>query len=91
MLKAKLVCNVCGKVFDELDEQEDFGFDYHVGYGSKYDLTHLEAHICIDCFDKLMDSFIPGSKVSPNKGEYKLRGEVDLCEAELLAEDFDNT
>lgn len=64
------VCNVCGKEFDELDMQEDFGFDYKVGYGSKYDLTHLQAHICIQCFDKFMDSFIPACKLSPDKGEW---------------------
>ncbi len=91
MIKEKHICNVCGKAFDEWDEQENFGFDYHVGYGSKYDLRHLKAHICIGCFDKLMDGFIPECRISPDKGEYKLRGEVDLCEAELLAEDFDNT
>ena len=66
MNEAKQVCNVCGKVFDQLDEQENFGFDYHVGYGSRYDLTHLKAHICIDCFDKLMDGFIPLCKISPD-------------------------
>lgn len=91
MIKAKQVCNVCGKAFDELDEQENFGFEYYVGYGSKYDLSHLKVHICIDCFDKLMDSFIPKCKISPNIGEYTLHGEVDLCATELLSEDFDNT
>lgn len=85
------VCNVCGKRFNQLDKQENFGFDYHVGYGSKYDLTHLQAHICIDCFDRLMDQFIPTCKISPDKGEYQIRGDVDFCEDELMAEDFDNT
>lgn len=85
------VCNVCGRKFNQLDEQENFGFDYHVGYGSKYDLTHLQAHICIDCFDKLMDQFIPACKISPDKGEYQIRGDADFCGDELMAEDFDNT
>lgn len=91
MIRKKNLCNLCGKLLDELDEQEGFGFDYHVGFGSKYDLCHLEAHFCIDCFDKLIDKLIPQCNISPLQGEYKLRGEVDLCEAEELAEDFDNT
>lgn len=85
------VCNVCGKRFNRLDEQENFGFNYHVGYGSKYDLTHIQAHICIDCFDKMMDQFIPMCKISPDKGEYPIRGHFDFCDDELMAEDFDNT
>ena len=32
------VCNMCGKPFDMWDDQENFGFDYYVGYGSKHDL-----------------------------------------------------
>lgn len=78
MAEAEHVCNVCGKRFDEFDEQENFGFDYYVGWGSKYDLTHLQAHICIDCFDKLMDQFIPACKISPDKGEYQICGDVDF-------------
>lgn len=91
MNEAKRVCNVCGKVFDQLDEQENFGFDYHVGYGSRYDLTHLRAHICIDCFDKLMDGFIPLCKISPDMGEYDLRGGTELCTEEFTAENSSNT
>lgn len=48
-------CNVCGKDFDEYDLQEDFGIHTYVGYGSKYDCTHIECDICCDCFDKLYD------------------------------------
>lgn len=91
MNEAKRVCNVCGKTFDRLDEQENFGFDYHVGYGSRYDLTHLKARICIDCFDKLMDGFIPLCKISPDMGEYDLRGGTELCTEEFTAENSSNT
>ena len=91
MNEANRVCNVCGKVFDRLDEQENFGFDYHVGYGSRYDLTHLKAHICINCFDRLMDGFIPLCKISPDLGEYSLHGETELCTEEFTAENSSNT
>ena len=64
------ICNICGKPFDKFDEQENFGFDYHIGYGSKYDLTHVEAHICIDCFDKLLGKFIKRWRISPVAGEF---------------------
>lgn len=85
------VCNVCGKAFDALDEQENFGFKYYVGFGSKYDTRHLEAHVCIDCFDKLMDRFISECKISPDKGEYRICGENDLCDTELFSENVDIT
>lgn len=91
MNEAKVVCNVCGKAFDELDRQENFGFDYHVGYGSRYDLSHLKAHICIDCFDKLMDRLIPLCKISPDQGEYALRGEEELCAEDFPAEEHTGT
>ena len=48
-------CNICGKTFDEWDAQENFGFNYWVGYGSKYDGDHIRARFCCDCFDKLID------------------------------------
>lgn len=48
------VCNMCGRDFDLFDMQEDFGFRYHVGYGSKHDGEYIEAHFCCECFDKLV-------------------------------------
>lgn len=51
------VCNVCGNKFDMWDEQENFGLDTMVGYGSKYDETRIQFHICCSCFDTLYDKF----------------------------------
>ena len=61
-------CNVCGKRLDKLDLQEKFGFDYHVGYGSKYDLMHLKASFCCDCFDKLIDEIKEKAIINPVVG-----------------------
>ena len=58
----KRVCNICGKEFDLWDRQEGFGFDYLVGYGSKYDGEHLQADFCCDCFDSLMNELAPRCK-----------------------------
>lgn len=67
----KTVCNFCGNDFDEWDEQEGFGFDYHVGYGSGYDLMRVKCDLCCACFDKMMDEYIiPNCKISPLEGEY---------------------
>lgn len=54
----KTVCNMCGKEFDLWDIQEGFGFDYSVGYGSKYDGEHIHIDLCCDCFDEMMSSYI---------------------------------
>lgn len=70
-------CNMCGKVFDEWDYQEDFCFDYHIGYGSKYDLNRLKLNLCIDCFDKVLDFILQQCKTNPLE-EYHFEGEVDV-------------
>lgn len=62
----KTFCNICGKEFDMWDKQEDFGFCYSVGYGSKFDGSYIDVDLCCDCFDELMDTYIiPKCKESP--------------------------
>ena len=53
------ICSMCGKTFDLWDEQEDFCFVRHIGYGSKYDMKGLYLNLCCDCFDKIADWFLP--------------------------------
>ena len=65
----KAVCSICGREFDLWDRQGSFGFDRHVGYGSKYDGEHIKVRLCCDCFDELMDTYIlPMCKIRPMKG-----------------------
>ena len=45
--------------FDMWDEQEDFCFVRHIGYGSKYDMMGLYLNLCCDCFDKIAEWFLP--------------------------------
>ena len=54
-------CNICGRDFDEWDEQEGFRLEYSVGYGSRHDGETIRLDICCDCFDELVDK----CKVSP--------------------------
>ena len=62
----KHVCNLCGKDFDEWDEQEEFGMHYHAGYGSKFDGDTINCDLCCACFDELMETYIlPRSKIYP--------------------------
>ena len=53
------ICSMCGKTFDLWDEQEDFCFVRHIGYGSKYDTKGLYLNLCCGCFDKIADWFLP--------------------------------
>lgn len=48
-------CNMCGKTFDEWDEQEDFSMERSIGYGSRYDLCHLRLNLCCNCMDRIID------------------------------------
>ena len=41
------ICSMCGKKFDMWDEQEDFCFVRHIGYGSKYDMKGLYLNLCV--------------------------------------------
>lgn len=52
-------CSMCGKMFDLWDDQEDFCFVRHIGYGSKYDTKGLYLNLCCGCFDKIADWFLP--------------------------------
>ena len=61
-------CTMCGKELDAYDLQENFGFDYRIGYGSKHDLEHARAKFCCDCFDKILDSLIEKCVTSPIVG-----------------------
>ena len=44
------ICSMCGKKFDMWDEQEDFCFVRHIGYGSKYDMMGLYLVDEQDCW-----------------------------------------
>lgn len=71
-------CNVCGKQFDEYDYQEDFGIHTMVGYGSKYDCTHIDCDICCNCFDKLYDQLKTICVIPPTESHLTFSGEVDI-------------
>lgn len=59
------LCNRCGKPLDSLDMNAIPEFDCFVGYGSKYDLEHIKAFLCIDCFDAMVDQAVKEFKISP--------------------------
>lgn len=56
-------CNKCGKQFDLWDFQEDFSISRTLGYGTKYDGSQLDMHLCCDCMTELIDA----CKISPIK------------------------
>ena len=56
------VCNMCGKIFDLWDHQEDFCFDHYIGYGSVHDFEHMQLNLCCQCFDKVIDWILPQCK-----------------------------
>lgn len=63
------ICSMCGKKFDMWDEQEDFCFVRHIGYGSKYDMKGLYLNLCCDCFDRIADWFLPLCVQNPLRDE----------------------
>lgn len=52
----KTFCNICGKEFDEYDENNAFYIWSHPQYGSKFDGELVTVDMCVDCFDKLVES-----------------------------------
>lgn len=61
MTRQKVYCNLCGKEFDEFDQQASFHISQRLGYGSVHDGDTLELDICCECMDKLID----GCELSP--------------------------
>lgn len=59
------ICNMCGNRFDFWNEQEDFSFQRYIGYGSRYDFSHIDICLCCDCFDKVMDWLLPQCRKDP--------------------------
>jgi len=54
-VKKKPVCNLCGKEMDFWDGQLGFGINRVLGYGSMYDGSIVNMHLCCDCTDRLIN------------------------------------
>ena len=78
MLISRRICDMCGEEFNDWDKQENFGFHYNVGYGSKYDGNRIHLDFCCTCFDKLMDYILPQCKTEPAK--LLMYGELLVCD-----------
>lgn len=53
--ETKIICNLCGKPFDEADRHQHIAIYTQLGYGSKYDGSFLALDICNSCMDSLID------------------------------------
>lgn len=49
-----LKCSLCGKHFNEFDEQQKAEIHTKLQYGSAYDGGYLDLHICSTCLDMLI-------------------------------------
>lgn len=58
-------CTMCAKKLTVWDRQEKFSFDRLIGYGSRYDTSHIRFQFCCDCFDKFMDWMRPQCASDP--------------------------
>ena len=62
---------MCGNELDDWDLDADFYFNRYIGFGSKYDLSIFEAHLCCKCYDKILDTILPMFKNNP-LSEYEI-------------------
>jgi hypothetical protein len=69
--ETKLACTMCGNELDDWDLDADFHFNRYIGFGSKYDLSIFEAHLCCKCYDKILDTILPMFKNNP-LSEYEI-------------------
>ena len=73
-------CSMCGVEFDWYDYQANNYLYKYLGYGSKYDPSVFEAHLCCECLDKIVDMIKPQFKENPIK-QCELRdGVIQLAE-----------
>lgn len=56
-----VICNKCGKQFDQWDMQEDYSIHRQAGYGSSHDGDFIDLDLCCDCMEELIKS----CKISP--------------------------
>lgn len=52
------VCSICGKKFDMLDEQLNFGIHMKATYGSIFDGNTFDYDFCCNCFDDLIGKIL---------------------------------
>ena len=55
MVKYEKYCNMCGKKFDEWDEEENYSISTQCGYGSKHDGDIIRVDFCCKCFDEIIN------------------------------------
>ena len=62
---------MCEKEFNDYDYDFNCHIEKYIDFGSKYDLNLFKAHLCCDCFDKILDTVVNMFKKNPLK-EYDL-------------------
>lgn len=69
MLYKPKKCNLCGKIFDCWDYEENFNFNKNIdSLYSKYSFNRINLNLCIGCiedFDKLLDYILSQCKINP--------------------------
>lgn len=65
----QIVCNKCGKVFDQWDLNAEAGLWIGLGYGSKHDGEGCDLDLCLNCLDELIDSCVVSPLYEQNRGE----------------------
>ena len=67
--EGKTKCNLCGKVFDQIDRINNAGFCHVFGYGSERDGEAIEFHFCCQCNDRLCKELKARSVFAPEESE----------------------
>ena len=63
---AKTICTMCGKPFSSWDMNlGDNRYDIFVGYPSSHDTERIQINLCVDCFDKVLDTIVSMCKINP--------------------------
>ena len=58
-----IICNKCGSsckvsIAEEIDTYEDIAIEHGFGYGTERDGELHVSHLCYECYDKLIASFV---------------------------------
>lgn len=59
---ARFYCTKCGKPFTYMDAMQDANIEYCMGFGSRYDESHVKMSFCTECFDALLDQLAEKSE-----------------------------